>query len=56
LHAGRAEWFISDMVLFFVRAVLAVLDHRELLGLVGLKVLGVVLCSTLAVMGTDRAD
>jgi holin-like protein len=46
-----AEWFISDMVLFFVPAVLAVLDHRELLGLIGLKVLGVILGSTLAVMG-----
>ena len=46
-----AEWLIGDMVLFFVPAVLAVLDHRELLGLVGLKVVGVILCSTLAVMG-----
>jgi holin-like protein len=45
-----AEWFINDMVLFFVPAVLAVLDHRELLGIVGLKVMGVVLGSTLAVM------
>ena len=33
------EWFINDMVLLFVPAVLAVLDHRELFGLVGLKVL-----------------
>ena len=46
-----AEWLIGDMVLFFVPAVLAVLDHRELLGLVGLKVLGVILCSTIAVLG-----
>jgi holin-like protein len=46
-----AEWFISDMVLFFVPAVLAVLDHRELLGFVGLKVLAVIVGSTLAVMG-----
>jgi len=45
-----AEWLISDMVLFFVPAVLAVLDHRELLGLVGLKVLGVILCSTIVVL------
>lgn len=45
-----AEWFINDMVLFFVPAVLAVLDHRELLGIVGLKVMGVILGSTLAVM------
>jgi holin-like protein len=46
-----AEWLIGDMVLFFVPAVLAVLDHRELLGIVGLKVLGVILCSTTAVLG-----
>ena len=46
-----AEWFINDMVLFFVPAVLAVMDHRELLGLVGLKVLGIILGSTLSVMG-----
>jgi holin-like protein len=46
-----AELFIGDMVLFFVPAVLAVLDHRELLGLVGLKVLVVIAGSTLAVMG-----
>jgi holin-like protein len=46
-----AEWFIGDMVLFFIPAVLAVLDHRELLGLVGLKVLAVIVGSTLAVMG-----
>jgi holin-like protein len=46
-----AEWLISDMVLFFVPAVLAILDHHELLGLVGLKVLAVIIGSTLAVMG-----
>lgn len=46
-----AEWLIGDMVLFFVPAVLAVLDHRELLGLAGLKAIAVILCSTLAVMG-----
>jgi holin-like protein len=46
-----AEWLIGDMVLFFVPAVLAALDHRELLGLVGLKALAVILGSTLVVMG-----
>ena len=45
-----AEWFIGDMVLFFVPAVLAVLDHRGLFGLLGLKILVVILGSTLAVM------
>ncbi|WP_161856346.1 hypothetical protein [Bradyrhizobium sp. CCBAU 051011] len=39
------------MVLFLVPAVLAVLDHRELLSLVGLIIFRVVLCSTRAVMG-----
>jgi len=45
-----ADWLIGDMVLFFVPAVLAVLDHHELLGMVGLKVLCVIVGSTLAVM------
>lgn len=45
------DWFLADMLLFFVPAVLAVLDHRELLGLVGLKVLFVILLSTAVVMG-----
>jgi len=45
-----AEWFLADMLLFFVPAVLAVLDHREFLGLTGLKILFVILLSTAAVM------
>lgn len=45
-----ADWFLADMLLFFVPAVLAVLDHREFLGLTGLKVLFVILISTTAVM------
>ncbi|WP_439394634.1 CidA/LrgA family protein [Bradyrhizobium sp. PMVTL-01] len=45
-----AEWLIRDMVLFFVPAALAVLDHRELMGIVGLKVFAVIVCSTLVVM------
>lgn len=45
-----AKWFLADMLLFFVPAVLAVLDHREFLGLTGLKVLFVILISTIAVM------
>ena len=46
-----ADWFLADLLLFFVPAVLAVLDHRELLGLVGLKILAVILLGTVAVMG-----
>jgi putative effector of murein hydrolase LrgA (UPF0299 family) len=41
-----ATWFISDMPLFFVPAVLAVLDHRELLGALGLKIVATILGST----------
>lgn len=46
-----AEWFLAEMLLFFVPAVLAVLNHREFLGLLGLKILMVILGGTLAVMG-----
>lgn len=45
-----AQWLLADMLLFFVPAALAVLDHHELLGLLGLKVLFVILVSTLSVM------
>ncbi|MDR3641934.1 MAG: CidA/LrgA family protein [Humidesulfovibrio sp.] len=46
-----ADWLLAEMLLFFVPAVLAVLDHREFLGLLGLKLLAVVLAGTLLVMG-----
>jgi holin-like protein len=45
-----AEWFLAQMLLFFVPAVLAVLDHRELFGLLGVKILIVIFVGTLAVM------
>ena len=38
------------MLLFFVPAVLALLDHRELIGTLGLKIFAVILVSTTAVM------
>lgn len=47
-----ANWFLAEMLLFFVPAVLAVIDHREFLGLLGLKVLAVILTGTAAVMAT----
>jgi holin-like protein len=47
-----AEWLLADMLLFFVPAVLAVLNHPEFLGLTGLKILFVILASTVAVMIT----
>jgi len=46
-----ANWFITEMLLFFIPAVLAILDHRELLGLLGLKILALIAMSTALVMG-----
>lgn len=46
-----AQWFMAEMLLFFIPAVLAVLDHREFLGLLGLKLLAVIVTGTLIVMG-----
>lgn len=46
-----ADWLLAEMLLFFVPAVLAVVDHGELLGLLGLKILVVILAGTVAVMG-----
>jgi len=46
-----AQWFLAEMLLFFVPAVLAVLDHREFLGWIGLKILAVILLGTVIVMG-----
>ena len=45
-----ANWFLADMLLFFIPAILAVLDHREFLGLLGLKILAVILTGTGIVM------
>ncbi|WP_218043295.1 CidA/LrgA family protein [Oryzomonas sagensis] len=45
-----AEWYLAEMLLFFVPAVLAVLDHPEFLGLLGVKILAVIVLGTLTVM------
>jgi holin-like protein len=45
-----ANWLIAEMLLFFVPAVLAMLDHREFIGLLGVKVLAVILAGTIVVM------
>jgi holin-like protein len=45
-----ANWLIAEMLLFFVPAVLAMLDHREFIGLLGVKVLAVILAGTVVVM------
>jgi holin-like protein len=49
LRSG-ARWLLAEMLLFFVPAVLAILDHREFLGLLGLKVLAVILVGATTVM------
>jgi holin-like protein len=45
-----AEWFTGEMMLFFVPAVVSILDHPEFIGLLGLELLSVIVLSTLAVM------
>jgi holin-like protein len=51
-----AKGILDHMVLFFVPAVMALLNHPELLGMVGLKLLAVIAAGTLAVMvGTALA-
>ena len=45
-----ASWFLAEMLLFFVPAVLAVLNYPQLLGVLGLKILIVILGGTVAVM------
>lgn len=47
---GGAQLLLRDMLLFFIPAVLAVLEHHEFFGLLGLKILCVILLSTVAVM------
>jgi holin-like protein len=45
-----ANWLLAEMLLFFIPAVLGVLGHREFLGLLGLKILIVIVVGTLTVM------
>ena len=45
-----AEWYLSEMLLFFVPAVLAVIRHHELFGLLGLKILAIMVLGTASVM------
>lgn len=45
-----ARWFLSEMLLFFVPAVLVVLDHPEFLGMLGLRILAVIVLGTAIVM------
>lgn len=52
LLARGAEWLLAEMLLFFVPAAMILLDNRQMLGWLGLKLLVVVACGTLLVMGT----
>ena len=45
-----ANWLLAEMLLFFIPAVLALLDHKEFMGLLGLKILIVILTGTFVVM------
>lgn len=45
-----AQLLLADMLLFFIPAVLAVLEHQEFIGLLGLKIFLVIMLSTIAVM------
>jgi len=45
-----ARWFLAEMLLFFIPAVPAVLDHPALLGWLGLKVLAAIVIGTVIVM------
>lgn len=47
-----ANWLLAEMLLFFVPACMAVLDHHELFGTLGLKLLAVIVAGTLLVMGS----
>lgn len=45
-----AELLLANMLLFFIPGVLAILEHQEFIGLLGLKILFIILLSTITVM------
>jgi holin-like protein len=45
-----AAWLLAEQLLFFVPAVMALLDHHELLSSLGLKLIAVIFTGTLLVM------
>lgn len=47
-----AYWLLAEMLLFFVPAVIAVIDHQEFLSPLGLKIGLVILLGTVMVMTT----
>jgi holin-like protein len=54
IHAGSlrrgANWFLAEMLLFFIPAVAAVREHPEFLGMLGAKLLAAIVAGTLVVM------
>lgn len=45
-----ASWLLAQMLLFFVPAAIAIIDHREFISALGLKVVLVIVVGTLLVM------
>ena len=45
-----AQWFLAEMMLFFIPAIPALTTHREFLGWLGLKILAIIIFGTLTVM------
>jgi len=45
-----SEWFLTEMLLFFIPAVPAVLNHQEFFGWMGLKILAVIIFGTIIVI------
>ncbi len=45
-----AEFYLGEMLLFFIPAVLAILDHHEFFGTLGIKLLFVIGLGTIVVM------
>ncbi|MEP9377687.1 CidA/LrgA family protein [Aquabacter sp. CN5-332] len=45
-----AYWLLAEMLLFFVPAVIGVIDHAEFAGALGLKIAVVILTGTMLVM------
>lgn len=51
-----ANWLLAEMLLFFVPAVMSLLDHGEFVGMLGLKLLAVIVAGSVCVMvGTALA-
>ncbi|MTH53465.1 CidA/LrgA family holin-like protein [Bacillus mangrovi] len=46
-----AAWLLAELLLFFVPSAVGIVDYHELFGWLGIKMLGIILVSTLIVMG-----